>query len=195
MEFYNVFVKIFFNILGVLKKYIYLPSKLFIFILLLLVFLHFWLPKKNSSHYFELSFSSWRWCSTHLQLTLERTVLPVCQCVFIIFRHFQFFVCVFMNKLENIASIEVFLVFLWKAMNNPIVIWVTFNILSFPYPSFPKQEISWPFVIIDWKIYYECKFRFVSACSNRIASPHLTCYSKLSSSTYDMSSLARYELL
>jgi len=45
------------------------------------------------------------------------------------------------------------------------------EILSSPSPPSPKADTSCPFVIIDWKISSECRFRLVRACSNLSASP------------------------
>lgn len=66
------------------------------FLIVLSVYLSF-LFEKNTSYDFELGLTTGSVHCTHLDLPLEWTVLPVIIFVFVVSRHLQFLLCIFMN--------------------------------------------------------------------------------------------------
>jgi len=130
--------------------------------------------EEHSSNNFQLSLSCRSSNGAHLNLTLEWTVFPIIIRILIILIHFYFLFCILMNQFKYIRTIKYLIVYFTDAFNYPIIISIKKCLLSSPSPPLPKHDTSWPFVIIDWNISSECKFFFVKACSNLIASPHLT---------------------
>lgn len=99
---------------------IHIKSKLFISGIILLGLLC--LSEEDSTNNFELCFSRGSWHSADFYLTLERTVLPVAVSVLVIFIHLQTFVSIFMDKFEDIGSIEVFFILFVETLDYPVVI-------------------------------------------------------------------------
>lgn len=133
--------------------------------------------EKDTAHYLKLGFAGGSIGGADLDLSLERTVLPVVELVFVVAGHFQSFSSVFVDELEEVASIERLCCRFRLALQDPVIVWVNQKVLSSPSPPSPKADTSWPLVMSDWKISSECRFRLVRACSSLIVSPQRSSWS------------------